>query len=75
MKDYGGTMRTIIRHLDLALGDNEKEKLANELDFFDVDNSPLYRWSMTNPLVNHIDTKRYVVYVLYCVVLQHVVVV
>lgn len=58
MKDYSGTMRTIIAHLDLDLSPEEKTKLAKELDFYDIDSSPLYRFSMTNPLVNHIDTKR-----------------
>jgi hypothetical protein len=61
MADYGGTMRTIISHLDLDLSNAEKRKLAKELDFYDVNESPIYRWTMTNPLVNHIDTKRCVV--------------
>lgn len=71
MKDYSGTMRKIIIHMDIDLSSKDKENLATELDFFDINNSPAYRWSMTNPLVNHIDTKRYFIY-LYFIYLLYI---
>jgi len=68
MVNYETNMMNIIKHIDIGLPHKEQLELALELSFFDVNNSPMYRYSMTNPFVNHVDTKRYVyIYVCVCV--------
>lgn len=57
MEEYSLTMRRVLAHIDIPLSTSATETLAKELDFFDVNSSPVYRWSMTNPFVNHVDTK------------------
>ena len=56
--DYTGAVRSILRHIGYSASAEEIDVVAKELDFFDYASSPLYRWSVSNPLFSHIDKAR-----------------
>lgn len=60
MHNYQDTIHKIVNLLQLDITSNEKEALIQELGFYDVTNSQLYRWSMSNPFtsINHVNTGR-----------------
>jgi hypothetical protein len=53
--NFGDVVRRILDHLDLGLSKERIDSLANDLSFFDLQNSPMYRWSM-GTVYNHLDT-------------------
>jgi len=53
---YKPMIRKVLRHIELDLNEKDFEKMASELDFFDTRNSLIYRLSMTNLFINHVDT-------------------
>jgi hypothetical protein len=55
MGNYEGYVRMILHHLHLQLTPRELEEIVDELNFYDIDNSPIYRLSQSNPLMNHIN--------------------
>mmetsp|Transcript_3480 Transcript_3480/g.5430 ORF Transcript_3480/g.5430 Transcript_3480/m.5430 type:complete len:471 (+) Transcript_3480:84-1496(+) len=58
MGDFSGTVWKIMDTLEL----NEPEWVINaivsDIQFYDVNNSPLYRLSMSNPIYNHVNQNR-----------------
>lgn len=44
----------ILRHLKDLIAPEVLLKLHGDLQFFDLNNSPVYRWSMSNPIINHV---------------------
>lgn len=54
---FSATVRRIIRHLELDISSSDEEAIVNEIGFFDLSSSPIYRWFMANPLTNHIHLK------------------
>lgn len=52
---YKETIQSILHHIGLS---GRSSELANELSFFDYTSSPLYRWSVSNPLFSHVDTRK-----------------
>lgn len=49
----------VLNHLQLGLPDHELASLAREIDFYNIKNSFLYKWSMSVPAINnHVDTTR-----------------
>jgi hypothetical protein len=57
MANYSGTVELIVQTLELKkhLSSHTLEALSNDLHFYDINNSPIYRLSMTNPFFNHVD--------------------
>lgn len=58
MGNFAVTTRRLLKHLDLGLSNDEIERLVTDIGFFDISASTIYRWSMSNSFVNHINTKR-----------------
>lgn len=52
--DFAGAVSAIVQHLGIAASSAEVRAIAGELAFFDYGSSPLYRWSISNPLFRHI---------------------
>jgi hypothetical protein len=48
-EDFQGTIRRILKHIDYPNLDRH-EALLDELRFFDLKSSPLYRFSLSNAL-------------------------
>eukprot|EP01039_Chlorochromonas_danica_P009421 gene9423-10408_t len=48
-----GTWR-ILHHLKDLVPSTLVESLHQELAFYNLETSPLYRWSMSNPIINHV---------------------
>lgn len=48
-----GTWR-ILKHLKDLIPSTQLQTLHTDLAFYDLEHSTLYRWSMSNPLVNHV---------------------
>ena len=49
--------RAILKHIEYPVASEEDlESLVKELMFYDLARSPLYRLSMTNAFVSHVDT-------------------
>lgn len=44
----------ILRHLKDIIPPETLMALHGDLQFFDLNNSPVYRWSMSNPIINHV---------------------
>lgn len=44
----------ILRHLKDIIPSDVMMTLHDDLQFFDLNNSPVYRWSMSNPIINHV---------------------
>lgn len=44
--DFEGVVRRILLHLDLGLSISETNSIVTDVNFFDLNNSPLYAWSM-----------------------------
>lgn len=59
MKNFEASTRAILLHLDLAVPNEIIEEIVQSLNFFDLSSSPLYKLSMSNPFVNHVNTQRY----------------
>jgi hypothetical protein len=57
MAHYEVTLQLILKTLEIdkSLSPHTFKVLVNDLQFYDLNNSPLYRWSMSNPLFNHVD--------------------
>lgn len=55
MDNYELSVRLMLSHINLPLSEKEIESLVEELKFFDIESSPIYRLSMSNPLMNHIN--------------------
>lgn len=55
MNNYEDSVRSILHHLNLKLTAHEIEDIVADLQFYDIDNSPIYRYSQSNPLMNHIN--------------------
>lgn len=55
--NYDEAMWKIMHHLRPLIPRDLIPSLQNELLFYDLDTSPLYRWSMSNPLVAHVTQK------------------
>eukprot|EP00597_Dinobryon_sp_UTEXLB2267_P000235 CAMPEP_0170070098 /NCGR_PEP_ID=MMETSP0019_2-20121128/8521_1 /TAXON_ID=98059 /ORGANISM="Dinobryon sp., Strain UTEXLB2267" /LENGTH=115 /DNA_ID=CAMNT_0010278299 /DNA_START=1005 /DNA_END=1352 /DNA_ORIENTATION=- len=36
---------------------HQRDRLHADLTFFDLKTSPVYRWSMENPVINHVNTQ------------------
>lgn len=58
MHNYKSTVRNILNLLELDLTTSEEISLEKDLNFYDVSTSTVYRWSMSNPFVNHVNTDR-----------------
>lgn len=54
--NYSDAIWAVLMHLRDLIPNPDKAlpALHQELMFFDLNSSPLYRWSMSNPLINHI---------------------
>jgi len=52
--DYNEGIWLILRHLKDIIPKASLLALHDDLKFFDLNASPLYRWSMNNPVVNHV---------------------
>jgi hypothetical protein len=52
--EYDTATMQILMHLKDFIPNNMIKSLHYDLEFYDLNNSPLYRWSMSNPLVNHV---------------------
>jgi hypothetical protein len=55
MNNYELSVRLMLAHINLPMSERETESLVEELKFFDIESSPIYRLSMSNPLMNHIN--------------------
>lgn len=57
MSNYSATVSLILDTLELEkeLSRHTFKVLFDDLQFYDINNSPLYRYSMSNPLLNHVD--------------------
>ena len=55
MNNYEESVRSILHHLNLKLTVQEIEEIVTDLKFYDIDSSPIYRYSQSNPLMNHIN--------------------
>jgi hypothetical protein len=57
MANYSGTVKLIVETLELKkhLSSHTLKVLSDDLHFYDINNSPIYRLSMTNPFFNHVD--------------------
>lgn len=54
-KDYDGTIRRILTHIDYPGYTTQREALLEELRFFDLRSSPVYRFSLSNVFGQHAD--------------------
>ena len=52
--DFAGSVRAILRHIGFSDDEAEVRGTVEELRFFDLDRSPIYRWSVSNPLFQHV---------------------
>lgn len=52
--EYDTATMQILMHLKDFIPKDMIASLHYDLKFYDLNNSPLYRWSMSNPLVNHV---------------------
>jgi hypothetical protein len=55
MANYETVVRIILAHINVDLTKREMDSIVDELKFYDINASPIYRLSMSNPLVNHIN--------------------
>lgn len=55
MGNYETAVRIILAHINVDLTKREMDEIVEELNFYDINASPIYRLSMSNPLVNHIN--------------------
>ncbi len=53
-RDFSGAIWQILGHLQGAIPEAMLVPLHEELMFYDLQTSPLYRWSMENPMINHV---------------------
>eukprot|EP01034_Spumella_vulgaris_P023878 gene23878-30156_t len=53
-RDFSGAIWQILGHLQGLIPEDMLVPLHEELMFYDLQTSPLYRWSMSNPLINHV---------------------
>ena len=44
----------MLRHLEGIIPSRRIKELHEDLAFYDLQTSPVYRWSMSNPIINHI---------------------
>ena len=56
MQDFEGHTRAILKFLKLPHGASVVQSLTHDLMFFDINESPVYRAFMENPLYNHVNT-------------------
>lgn len=56
MADFEGHTRNILKFLQLPHGHSVVQSLTDDLLFFDINESPMYRAFMENPLYNHVNT-------------------
>jgi hypothetical protein len=52
--DHDAGVAQILYFLREFISPDMANSLRYELKFYDLNNSPLYRWSMSNPFVNHV---------------------
>lgn len=57
MSNYSATVALIVQTLELEnqLSRHTFKVLIDDLQFYDINNSPIYRYSMSNPFLNHVD--------------------
>lgn len=55
MGNYEQSVSAILHHLNLDLTPRALQEIVGELNFYDIENSPIYRFSQSNPLMNHIN--------------------
>lgn len=57
MSNYTGTLHLILDKLELSskLPAETIATIISDLEFYDVNKSPIYRLSMSNPFYNHVD--------------------
>jgi hypothetical protein len=48
----------ILHHLKDLIPATELTALHNDLNFYNLETSPLYRWSMNNPIINHVTSQQ-----------------
>ena len=53
-EDFASSVGAILRHIGFSADEAELRGMVEELRFFDFDRSPLYRWSVSNPLFRHV---------------------
>jgi hypothetical protein len=53
--NFLAVVTAILRHIDPGAVDTAG--LAEQLQFFDYDSSALYRWSVSNPVFRHVDSR------------------
>src|SRR3546814_1487815 len=56
MGHFEGHTRNILKFLKLPHGASIVQSLTDDLMFFDINESPMYRAFMENPLYNHVNT-------------------
>ena len=55
-RDFKGSIRRIMNHLQLGLDDAAFRALERELQFYDLETSPMYKWTMESRLIKHVNT-------------------
>ncbi len=55
MNNYQAATKRLLKFLDLDKSYNFLMNLEYDLNFYDIEMSPVYRWTMSNPYTNHID--------------------
>jgi hypothetical protein len=57
MSNYADTVELILETIEIkkTLSPHAVKVLIKDLQFYDLNSSPLYRWSMSNPIFNHVD--------------------
>lgn len=58
MAHYSETVWKIVRLIDFKESDEVINGIVQDSEFFDINNSPLYRMSMSSPIFNHVDSHR-----------------
>jgi hypothetical protein len=58
MAHYSETVWKIVKLIDFKESEDVINGIVKDSEFFDINNSPLYRLSMSNPIFNHIDSHR-----------------
>ena len=56
MNNYQAATKQLLKFLDLDIDNNFLINLEYDLNFYDIEKSTVYRWTMSNPFTNHIDT-------------------
>jgi hypothetical protein len=57
MENYELSIRLILAHLELPLTPSEIDTIVEELNFYDVEKSAIYRYTQSNSFSNHINTQ------------------